>query len=135
MNKFSMFMKHGGGDCHFLDEYFKKIQFIFKELSTKEYSKEIEQFHIELRVDGDYLTFGDEEGCNHLKYFKKRHLIANSISFVKSIYSNKDILSVFIKNNMVVAFEQFIKRLEKDKVRINGELLMNDLKKYINENI
>jgi hypothetical protein len=126
-------MKFGGGDSSVLNEYHKKLTFIFDEMAKKEYTKEIEQFHVELRVDGEYLQFGDPEGCNNLRLYKKRHLIANSISFGKNIYDNENTLHQFLKTNTISAFSQIIKRLEKEKMSICGESLVDDLNKYIDE--
>jgi hypothetical protein len=134
MNNFTIFYKSGGGDSiKIVDDYWKKITSVFKELSKKEYSQNIEHFHIALRVDGEYLTFGDKEGCNNLRLFKKKSLISNSIFFGEEIYLNKDILENFIKGNLIKAFEQFIKRLEKEKMEVTGESLINDLNRYMSE--
>ena len=134
MNKFSIFMKSGGGDSvRIVDKYFKKLTSIFDEISMNDYSQETEHFHIELRVDGDYFSFEDTEGCNNLRFFRKKHLIANSISFGKDVYLNENKLNSFIKENILIAFTQIVKRLEKDKIDINGKKLLEDLNEKIND--
>lgn len=100
-------------------------------MSESSYSTDIDNFHIAMRVDGDFLTFGDSEGCNNLRLFKKKRLIANSISFGKNIYINENILSEFLIKNLLLAFEQMIIRLRKEKLNIDGESLLTDLNKYI----
>ena len=86
-NKFSIFYKSGGGNAiRIVDKYWQIITSIFDKMSEKEYSNEIDQFHIEMRVDGEYLKFGDTTGCNSLKLFKKKRLITNSISFGEDVY-------------------------------------------------
>lgn len=68
MNKFTILYKSGGGgDILIVDKYWKIITHLFNKMSENIYSDEIEHFHIELRVDGDYLSFGDLKGCNSLK--------------------------------------------------------------------
>jgi hypothetical protein len=132
MNNFSVFFKSGGGSTILIvDKYWQKVNRIFKEMSKNIYSTDIDNFHIELRVDGDFLSFGDPEGCNNLKLFKKKRLIANSISFGKDIYGSESLLSQFLMDNLVIAFEQIITRLEKDKLNVDGERLINDLKKLL----
>lgn len=79
---FFNFFKSGGGNAiSIVDKYWQKITKIFDKMSEDTYSTDIDKFHIEMRVDGDFLTFGDAEGCNNLRLFKKKRLIANSLSF------------------------------------------------------
>jgi hypothetical protein len=132
MNKFTIFYKSGGGSStHIVDKYWKTITLIFNELSKNEYSHSTLQFHIELRVDGEYLVFGDVEGCNNLRFLKKKNLAAISISFGEKVYFNENTLSEFLQTNLLIAFEQIIKRIEKEKIEIKSALLMSDLKKHI----
>ena len=134
MNKFTIFYKSGGGySSNIVDKYWKKITLIFDKMTEIEYSKDTLQFHIELRVDGEYLVFGDIEGCNHLRFFKKKNIVANSISFGEKVYSNENALSDFLQKNLLIAFEQIIKRLEKEKIEINSGLLMSDLRKFLDK--
>jgi hypothetical protein len=134
MNKFSVFMKSGGGSSTLIvNKYFKAITSLFKELSKIEYSKEIEQFHIELRVDGEFLTFGDIEGCNNLRFFKKKHLIANSISFGKNIYLDEIILHKFMRENLLLSFKQMAQRLDREKIQVRDKQLLDDLIKLMDE--
>ncbi|ATS07616.1 hypothetical protein CS388_00180 [Porphyromonas gingivalis] len=102
-------------------------------MSEHSYSTDIDKFHIEMRVDGDFLKFGDSEGCNNLRLFKKRRLIANSISFGENIYTNEHILSEFLTENLLLAFDQIVIRLKKEKLNIDGELLLTDLDEYISD--
>ena len=132
MDKFTIFYKSGGGySSEIVDKYWKKITLIFDKMSKIEYSKEMFQFLIELRVDGEYLVFGDIEGCNHLRFFKKKNIVANSISFGERVYSNEDVLSDFLQKNLLIAFEQILKRLKKERIEINSVLLMSDLRKFL----
>jgi hypothetical protein len=132
MNSFSIFFKSGGGDTvSIVDKYWQKITKIFDKMSEYSYSTDIDKFHIEMRVDGDFLTFGDTEGCNNLRLFKKKRLIANSISFGKSIYIDENILSEFLINKILLAFEQIIMRLKKEKLNIDEKLILKNLNKYI----
>jgi hypothetical protein len=134
MNRFTVFYKSGGGDAiRIVDKYWKKVTIVFKKMSEIEFSKETLQFHIEIRVDGEYLTFDDVEGCNHLRFMKKKNVIANSISFGSNIYSNETILSDFLQKNLLLAFEQMVNKLKKEKIDIDSLLLMNKLKEYIAE--
>jgi hypothetical protein len=131
-NKFSIFFTSGGGDkISIVTKYWQKITKILHKMSESSYSTDIDNFHIAMRVDGDFLTFGDSEGCNNLRLFKKKRLIANSISFGKNIYINENILSEFLIKNLLLAFEQMIIRLRKEKLNIDGESLLTDLNKYI----
>jgi hypothetical protein len=133
-NSFSIFFKSGGGNTiSIVDKYWQKITKIFDKMSEHSYSTDIDKFHIEMRVDGDFLTFGDSEGCNNLRLFKKKRLIANSISFGKNIYINENILSEFLIKNLLLTFEQIIIRLKKEKLNIDGESLLTDLNKYISD--
>lgn len=134
MNSFSIFLKLGGGDTvSIVTEYWQKITKIFDKMSEYSYSTDIDQFHIEMRVDGDFLKFGDSEGCNNLRLFKKRRLIANSISFGENVYTDEHILSEFLIENLSLAFEQIVIRLKKEKLNIDGEFLLTDLNKYISD--
>jgi hypothetical protein len=133
MNRFMVFMKFGGGDNPIIYDYFKRVISVFVALTKKEYSKELEQFHIELWVDGEYLEFCHKEGCNNLRLFKESHLIVNSIYLGKSIYSNENILKTFLQDNLLLAFTQIIKKLDEEKINIDGKLLIDDINKYINE--
>jgi hypothetical protein len=133
-NSFSIFFKSGGGDTiSIVNKYWQKITKIFDKMSEYSYSTDIDKFHIEMRVDGDFLTFGDSEGCNNLRLFKKKRLIANSISFGKNIYINENILSEFLIKNLLLAFEQMIIRLKKEKLNIDEESLLTDLNKHISD--
>jgi hypothetical protein len=51
---------------------------------------------------------------------KKKNIIANSISFGKDVYSNEIVLSDFLQKNLLIAFEQMIKKIEKEKIEINS---------------
>ena len=134
-NKFTVFYKSGGGEAiRVVDKYWHLITSIFDKMSEYEYSNEIDQFHIELRVDGEYLKFGDTTGCNNLKYFKKKRLIGNSISFGEDIYCEEYLLSDFLKKNLLLAFEQILDRLEKEKVGIERQQLLSDLTCLIDKN-
>lgn len=134
MNIFSFFFKSGGGDAiSIVNKYWQKITKILDKISEYSYSTDIDKFHIEMRVDGDFLTFGDPEGCNNLRLFKKKRLIANSISFGKNIYVNEHVLSDFLIKNLLLTFEQMITRLKKEKLNIDGESLLTDLNKYISD--
>ena len=134
-NKFSIYYHSGGGDTiRIVDKYWQLITFILNKMSEIEYSSEIDQFHIALRVDGEYLKFGDPVGCNSLKFFKKKGLIANSISFDEKIYRDENLLSDFLKKNLLFAFEQMITRLEKVKIKIDKHRLLLDLRNLIDEN-
>lgn len=135
MNSFSVFLKSGGGDkISLVNKYWQNITKVFDKMSQYSYSSDIDQFHIEIRADGDFLTFGDSEGCNNLRLFKKKRLIANSISFGKNIYINESMLSKFLIANLTMAFEQIIMRLKKERLDIDGESLLSDLNKFIADN-
>lgn len=132
MNKFSVFFKSGGGDrVAIVSTYWQKITKLFNIISQDVYSTDIDKFHIELRVDGDFFQFGDPEGCNTLRLFKKRRLIANSVSFGADIYTDESILSEFLIENLLLTFEQIIDRLNKENLNIEGVRLLQDLNKHI----
>ena len=134
-NKFSIYFQSGGGDnVRIIDKYWQLITFILDKMSENEYSDEVSQFHIALRVDGEYLKFGDPVGCNNLKFFNKKGLIANSISFDEKIYSDEYLLSDFLKKNVLLSFEQMLARLEKAKITVDKHKLLSDLKRLIDEN-
>ena len=100
-------------------------------MSEYSYSTDIDKFHIEMRVDGDFLKFGDPKGCSNLRLFKKKRMIANTISFGENIYTDENVLSEFLIKNLLLAFEQMIVQLKKEKLNIDGEVLLTDLNKYI----
>ncbi|MEX6688133.1 hypothetical protein QTN47_11540 [Danxiaibacter flavus] len=136
MNKFTIFFSSGGGDqLKIVDSYWKKISQIFDKLSKKEYSSEIENFHIALRVDGEFISFGDPEGCSNLRYLKTKKTIANTISFGKKILKNEGILKKFMAENLVKAFEQMTGKLLREKINIEKDDLMNDLKTLIDKEL
>ena len=136
MNKFTIYYKSGGGkSIRIVDKYWRIIISIFDEMSKNEYSNEIEQFHIELRVDGEYLKFKDTTGCNNLKFFKKKRLIMNSISFSEDICREEYLLSDFLKKNLLLAFEQILDRLEKEKIGIERRQLLSDLTSLIDKKL
>lgn len=131
-NNFTIFFKSGGGDAiSIVDKYWQKITKIFDKMSEYSYSTDIDRFHIEMRVDGDFLKFGDSEGCNNLRLFKKKRLIANSISFNENIYANEQILSEFLRRNLLLSFNQIVTRLKREKLNIDGDFLLTNLNKYI----
>ena len=135
-NKFTIYYKSGGGEAiRIVDKYWHITTSIFDKLSEKEYSNEIDQIHIELRVNGEFLKFDDHTGCNNLKFYKKKRLIANSISFGEDVYCKESILSNFLKENLLLAFEQILDRLEKEKVKIEREPLLSDLTSLIDKNL
>ena len=101
----------------------------------KKYSNEIDQFHIEMRVDGEYLKFGDTTGCNSMKLFKKKRLITNSLSFGETVYCEEKLLSDFLKKNLLLAFEQMLDRLDKEKIGIERRQLLSDLTHLIDKNL
>ncbi|MGI5172446.1 hypothetical protein H0R92_02410 [Treponema sp. OMZ 840] len=58
-------------------------------------------------------------------------MIANTISFGENIYTDENVLSEFLIKNLILAFEQMIVRLKKEKLNIDGEAMLADLNKYI----
>lgn len=70
------------------------------------------------------LSFDDLEGCNHLRYMKKRELVAISISLGENIWSNPDDLKQFLSEQVLLAFKQIIVRLEKEKIKVDSKRLL-----------
>ncbi|WP_300673178.1 hypothetical protein [Soonwooa sp.] len=117
MNKFSMFSKYGGADTSPLVRPFeKKIVKILEELNDNAYSINGIQFHIELRVDGDLFRYGDPSGCSHLKYFKKKNLIAITIGVGYDLFDKKENIDIFLRENLTIAITQMITRIEKENI-------------------
>jgi len=134
MNKFTLFPKIGGSipaSNEYLVDHIRVIRRIFDELSTACYCDEIEIFHIAMRVDGEVLAFGDREGCNKMRLSRKQNYIANSISFGESIWSDEMVLHNFLRSNLLLAFQQMIAKLRKEKIQVDGDLLLKDLSKKI----
>jgi len=137
MNTFSVYWKQAVSK-EFVDitnVYYRKIVCLVEAMSENEYEycKEIKQFHITFRISGSFYRFDDPEGCNALRLFKKKNVICNSISFDENIYSNENVLKEFLKKNIKLACNQMIKRLEKEKIIVDGEKILNDLENNVDK--
>ena len=134
-NRFSFYMKTPqvkGQYWNLVRNYQNKMGKFATEMSIKDYCSEIDEFQIAIRISGVH-RYDDVEGCNTLRFFKKESRICNSISFDEKIYSNEDTLKEFLKENIVLAYDQMIKRLEKEKIAVNSEKLLNDVKNNVNK--
>lgn len=130
-NKFTVFLKDGDAQSPHADYWWRKITAIFKELSAREYTAIPQQFHLELRVSGPYVTFDDAVGCNGLRYMRKKGVVANSISWDAADFGVAEDLDAFMERNLPLAFEQMARRLAKEKITIKPEL-HDDLKALLN---
>lgn len=126
MNTFTIYLKDGGSTAS-VSEYWQTLSKKFDDLSRKAFTDIDVQFHVELRVSGQYLSFDDIEGCNHLRYMKKRRLVAISISLGETIWSNPETLRQFLNEQLLLAFRQIIVRLEKEHIKIDANGLLGDI--------
>lgn len=126
MNTFTIYLKDGGSTAS-VSEYWQTLSKKFDDLSRKAFTDIDVQFHVELRVSGQYLSFDDIEGCNHLRYMKKRRLVAISISLGETIWSNPETLRQFLNEQLLLAFGQIIVRLEKEHIKIDANGLLGDI--------
>lgn len=126
MNTFTIYLKDGGSTAS-VSEYWQTLSKKFDDLSRKAFTDIDVQFHVELRVSGQYLSFDDIEGCNHLRYMKKRGLVAISISLGETIWSNPETLRQFLNEQLLLAFGQIIVRLEKEHIKIDANGLLGDI--------
>lgn len=123
MNKFTIYLKDGGSN-KYVSECWQALSKKFDALSNEVFTDIAVQFHIELRVNGRYLSFDDLEGCNHLRYMKKRELVAICISLGKNIWSDPNDLKQFLNGQVLLAFKQIIVRLEKEKIKVDSKRLL-----------
>lgn len=126
MNKFTVFLKDGGSN-ESVSEYWQSITKAFDSLSKNTYTNIELQFHVEIRVSGRYLSYGDIVGCSQLRYMKKRNIIAVCISLNESVWANKTYLKNFLHEQLILAFNQFIIKLEKEKIALDSDRLQRDV--------
>ena len=132
MKKITIVAKGGGNTDEYLIRYIMRIQRKIEEIDS-DFSIPLEiRFLIEIRIDGDIFSYGDPAGCSHLKFFKKKGLIAITIAITDNETAlPTDELLDFLKESIFTGFSQMFDRLLKDKYTLNKEELMN----FIKENI
>lgn len=55
---------------------------------------------------------------------KKKELMAISISLGENIWTHHEILKQFLNEQVLLAFKQFIKRMEKENIRVDSKYLL-----------
>ena len=132
MEKITIVAKGGGNTDEYLIRYIMRIQRKIEEIDS-DFSIPTEiRFIIEIRIDGDIYSYGDPAGCSHLKFFKKKGLIAITVAITDNETAlPTDELLDFFKESLYIGFSQMFDRLLKDKYILDKEALMN----FIKENI
>lgn len=108
--------------------HLKDIQKLLQEHCQGSYAKEVIEFGFVLRVDGD-LWHWDKEGCERLRRSFKEKYITLDVMMPKKRWEKQDATAIreFLMNNVEEAFRLCVQRLEKDKVKVEKEKLMQDL--------
>ena len=103
-----------------------------KEIAPNFYIAPEIRLHFEVRLDGDFFVFRDPAGCSHLKFFKKKGLIAITIAITdnETALPTNELLD-FLKESIFTGFSQMFDRLLKDKYTLNKEELMKFIKETI----
>ena len=126
MKKITIVAKGGGNTDEYLIKYIMRIQRKIKEIDSDFSIPPEIRFLIEIR------TYGDPAGCSHLKFFKKKGLIAITVAITDNETAlPTDELLDFLKESLFTGFSQMFDRLLKEKYSLNKEELMN----FIKENI
>lgn len=137
MTEITIFTKGGGSTGETYDLFSIYTFKITKHLS--DISKEIiinpnVQLHFEVRVDGRLHTFKDPAGCSHLKFFKKRGIIANSIAIKhEQLELSIKNLIAFFNENILLGLSQMLDRLIKEKYELDKEQILSVVKKAIDD--
>ncbi|WP_404811890.1 hypothetical protein ACIRNY_09365 [Capnocytophaga canimorsus] len=135
MIKITIFTKGGGTDINSL--FIKHSRGVAKSLKQIGETLTITpnvQIHFEVRVDGENLTFKDPVGCSHLKFFKKRGIIANSIAIKhEQLALSVENLIAFFNENILLGLSQMLDRLLKEKYELDKEHILSIVKKAIDD--
>jgi len=128
MVKFSIFSKFGGiSPDSEIYSFERKMTKILDELTESVSSEAQLQFHIEFRVDGDFLQFGDPNGCSNLRFYKKKNLAAITIALSCDLLKSGIDIGEYIEEQFRSAIEKMIDRVMKDKIEINKPFIMEKL--------
>ena len=105
--------------CKLLDQYCKGL-----------YSKEVKEFALVLRIDGN-LWHWDKEGCERLRRSFKEEYITIDIMMPKSRWQNQTatVIREYLMDHVEKALRLCVERLEKDKVKVDGAMFNEDLGK------
>lgn len=127
MTKITIFTKYGGTDTEV--SLVRCIMKVAKCLSERGKSITITpnvQIHIEVRVDGQYYKFGDPAGCSHLRFLKKRGVMANTIAIThEQLELPAPKLLSFFKDNILLGLSQILDRLLKEKYILDKENILS----------
>ncbi|MFK8273038.1 hypothetical protein [Capnocytophaga canimorsus] len=133
MTKITIFTKYGDIDTEVsLVRYIMGMAKCLKETGGMVTITPNVQIHFEVRIDGQYYKFGDSAGCSHLRFLKKRGVIANTIAITQEQLElpTQELLS-FFKNNILIGLSQMLDRLIKEKYELDKEQILSVVKKAI----
>lgn len=127
MTKITIFTKYGDADTEVsLVRYIMRIAKCLKEIGESITITPNVQIHIEVRIDGQGYKFGDPSGCSHLRFLKKRGVMANTIAITQEQLELPipELLS-FFKNNILLGLSQILDRLLNEKYILNKENILS----------
>lgn len=98
------------------------------------YAEGIDEFAPILRVDGD-IWYWEFEGLEKLRLMRQRRYITVDIGMPKSRWQNVSAISIreYLIKNMKLAFEAFVKKLQKEHIQVNDKKLFEDFSKVQEE--
>lgn len=130
MTKITVFTKYGGGE---ILPYELKMSKCLSNIGKKiEIDPEI-QLHIELRIDGELFKYDDVAGCSHLRFMKKKNVIANTITLTSELFekfTNNEMIN-FLEEQIILAISQMLDRLKKEFFSLDKEGILSLLKKEL----
>lgn len=100
------------------------------------YSPEVDEFSLVIRVDGD-IGYWNQEGCDRMRRSKKERYITIDIYVPRSRWEGVRGIEIrkYLAACVEEAFQKMIRKLEKDKVVVDGDALLRDFaivkKKYL----
>jgi hypothetical protein len=91
------------------------------------YSAEVDEFSLILRIDGD-IDHWEKEGCDRMRRSKKERYITIDIYVPRQRWEGVEGIQIrrYLATCVQEAFEKMIGKLQRDKVAIDGYLLLRD---------
>lgn len=109
--------------------HFVELTKLLDQYCDKPYCKDVDQFLVAFRVDGDIWYF-EFEGFEKLRLSKKNRYISIDVFIPRDKWENieEKIIKTYVITNLRKALELSINRLKKEKYTVDEEKLWNDFK-------
>lgn len=116
--------------ANIVQPYLIELRRIFKKYCIEPYSDEIDEFAPIARVDGNIACW-EFEGCQKLRLSKKGRYITVDIGVPQNRWDGVESFELrqYLMDNLKLALELMVKKLEKEKIRVDSKRLFDDINK------